>query len=354
MLAGAHILLTGATGRLGRHLAEELLRGGAELTLVVRASSPEAARDRVRMALPGSVRMQQVTALCGDVTEAGLGLAARERIRLHASIDVVIHAAATTSFSTPLDVARSVNVDATRNVLAFAERAPRLGSVVHVSTAFVAGKRTGRILESELEHDSGFQNGYQESKYEAELLVRRHRERLPVLVVRPSIVLDAIEPGAPQCRSGFRFALELVKKGLLPALPGSGSTPVDLVTERDVARAITRLLLLPGETDTYHVAGGERSPTLASIVEPFHDMRYLGVDQFAWQVSKWRHEKPRLAGLFDELERFIYELAYPKIFDTTRSEKALAGPVTMEDPLASLLDEGPAVAEPVQLGARTP
>ena len=83
--------------------------------------------------------------------------------------------------------------------------------------------------------------------------------------------------------------------------------------ERDVARAITRLLLLPTEVGTYHVAGGERSPTLASIVEPVSDVRYLGVDQFAWQVSKWRHEKPRLAGLFDELETFIYELAYPKI-----------------------------------------
>ena len=60
-------------------------------------------------------------------------------------------------------------------------------------------------------------------------------------------------------------------------------------------------------------------------------MRYLGIDQFAWQVSKWRHEKPRLAGLYDELECFIYELAYPKIFDTTCTEAVLGGPVVSED-----------------------
>jgi thioester reductase-like protein len=354
VLAGARILLTGATGRLGRCLAEELARSGSEIALVVRAGSPEAARDRARAALAGAVPLRQVTALCGDVTEPGLGLGVRERIRLRASLDVIVHAAATTNFSTPLDVARSVNVAATRNVLTFATRASRLTRLAHVSTAFVAGKRTGRILESDLEHDRGFQNGYQQSKYEAELLVRRYRELLPLVVFRPSIVLDAIEPSAPQRRSAFRFALELVKKGLLPALPGGGNTPVDLVMERDVARAITRLLLLPAEAGTYHVAGGERSPTLASIVEPFGDLRYLGVDQFAWQVSKWRHEKPRLAGLFDELECFIYELAYPKIFDTTCTEAALGGSVTMEDPLASLLDEGPAVGERVQLGARRP
>ncbi len=355
MLAGTRILLTGATGRLGRCLAGELARSGSELVLVVRASSPETARERVRAALPGDVGPPHVTALCGDVTEPGLGLGARERARLRASVDVVVHAAATTSFSAPLEKARSSNVAATQNILAFAERVPGLERIAHVSTAFVAGKRVGRIRESDLEHECGFQNAYQQSKYEAELLVRRYRDVLPVAVFRPSIVLDGIDPGAPQQqRSAFRFALELIKKGFLPALPGSGSTPVDLVTEGDAARAIAELLFQPGDAGTYHVAGGDRSPTLGSIVEPFRDVRYLGVDQFAWEVSKWRHEKPRFTGLYDELESFIYELAYPKIFDTSRTEAVLGGPVTTEDSLASLLGEGPAVAERARLGVHGP
>ena len=354
MLVGARILLSGATGRLGRCLAAELARGGSELVLVVRASSPEAARERVRLALPSDVNPRHVTALCGDVTEPGLGLGARERARLRTSLDLVVHAAATTSFSVALEMARSTNVEATRNVLAFAERVPGLGRIAHVSTAFVAGKRTGSVLEADLEHDYGFQNAYQQSKYEAELLVRLYRDVLPVAVFRPSIVLEGSDPGVPQQRSAFRFALELVKKGFLPALPGSGSTPVDLVTEGDAARAIANLLFQPGEAMTYHIAGGDRSPTLGSIVEPFRDVRYLGVEQFAWEVSKWRHEKPRFAGLYDELESFIYELAYPKVFDTTRTEAGLGGPVTSEDPLAALLGEGQAVAGRARLGARRP
>jgi thioester reductase-like protein len=345
VLTGVRVLVTGATGRLGRCVAAELARGGAELVLVVRARSPEAARERVRAELPATIDLGRVTALCGDVTQPALGLGMRERRRLRASVDVVLHAAASTSFTLPLDEARLANVEATRNVLAFAERAPRLWRLGHVSTAFVAGKRTGRVLESELEHDRGFQNTYQQSKNEAERLVQTRRERLPVVVYRPSIVLDG--PDAPG-RSAFRYAFEMVRRGLLPALPGSAATPVDLVTEGDAARAIARLLLSADDERTYHVAGGDRAPSLGDIVAPF-GVRFVEEEQFRWELSKWRHERPRLGPVYDELASFIFELAYPKIFDTTRVEVALGGPVTTEDSLAALVGEP--IPERARVGA---
>lgn len=352
MLAGARVLLTGATGRLGRRVAEELSRSGCELVLVVRASSPEAARERVRFELPVGIDPTRLDAVCGDVTDPKLGLSLRMRARLRSSIDIVLHAAATTSFSSPLEASRSTNVTATENVLSLAEQATRLTRFAHVSTAFVAGKRVGHILESDLEHDCGFQNAYQQSKYEAELLVRRYGDVLPVTIFRPSIVLDGVGPDGPQQRSAFRFALDLVKTGSLSALPGSPATPVDLVLESDAARAIVRLLAAGGDAGTYHVAGGARAPTIGAILEPFHDVRYLSVDQFAWEVSKWRHEAPRRSRLYDELESFIYELAYPKVFDTTRADVELGGPVTTVDPLATLLGEGPSVVRRALRGAR--
>jgi long-chain acyl-CoA synthetase len=283
-----------------------------------------------------------VTALCGDVTQAGLGLRIRERRRLRATLDVVLHAAATTSFTCPLEEARATNVAATRNVLAFAERAPRLWRVAYVSTAFVAGKRTGRILEGELEHDCGFQNTYQQSKHEAERLVRRQADRLPVVVYRPSIVLDG--PDAPG-RSAFRYAFELVRRGLLPAVPGTAATPVDLVTEEDAASAIARLLNAPDGSAAYHVAGGDRAPSLGDIVNPFA-VSFLGEEQFRWALSKWRHERPRLAPVYDELASFIFELAYPKVFDTTTVEAALGGPVPRSSSLASLFGGRAEAVEP--------
>lgn len=333
MLSGARVLLTGATGRLGRCIATELADAGCELVLVVRAPSPDAARERVAQALSPDVSLGRPTVVCGDVTEPWLGLGVRDRRRVRSIVDVIVHAAATTSFSLPLEAARSSNVTGTTNLLAFAERSPRLQRLVHVSTAFVAGRRTGRILEAELEHDRGFLNTYQQSKHEAELLVSSRRDRLPIAVFRPSVVLDG--PGSIQRRSAFRFAYELVRRGLMPALPGSSATPVDLVTEGDAARAIVRLLGAPGIDGTYHVAGGDRAPRLGEIVGPF-GVRYLGEEQFAWELSKWRHERPRLAPVYDELASFIYELAYPKIFDTSRCEAALGASVRSEDPVFAL------------------
>jgi long-chain acyl-CoA synthetase len=318
----------------------ELARAGCDLALVVRAGSREAAYERVRRALGYDVSARQLTVERADVAETGLGLGARERRRLRDSVDVVLHAAATTSFTEPLESARAANVVATLNVLAFAERAPRLARLAHVSTAFVAGRRTGRVLESELEHDCGFQNTYQQSKHEAEQLLRRYGH-VPIVVFRPSIVLDG--PGSLQRRSAFRFAYELVRRGLLPALPGSAATPVDLVTEDDAARAIVRLLFQPRAHGAYHVAGGERAPSLGDVVGGF-GVRFVSEEQFAWELTKWRHERPRLAPVFDELESFVFELAYPKIFDTTRAEAALGHPVTAANPLVSLLEAEPAHA----------
>ena len=297
MLDGARVLMTGATRRLGGPVAAELVAAGSDLVLIVRATSPRAARERARAALGTGVDLRHVTVFCGDVTQAALGLRSRERARLRASIDLVLHAAAATTFTSSLESARVANVLATANVLAFAERLPRLLRFAHVSTAFVAGKRVGRVLERDLEHGSAFHNGYQ-----------------------------------------------------LPAVPGTPATPVDLVTAGDVARAVARLLGARGASGAYHVAGGHRAPALSTVVGRF-GVRFVHEQQFAWEISKWRREKPRLRPVYDELESFIYDLAYAKIFDTSRVEAALGGPVVVEDPVASLFREDPAAARRRRLGA---
>lgn len=349
MIDGARVLLTGATGRLGGRLAGELVAAGCELVVVVRARSPQAARERIRAALQPHADPQRVVAVAGDVALPSLGLAPRDRSRLRASIEFVVHAAALTSFSAPLDEARAANVHATSNILAFAEGMPGLSLFAHLSTAFVAGKRIGRIREPELEHESGFQNTYQRSKYEAELAVRSRGDAIPVAVFRPSVVLDE-RAGSPNRQSAFRFAFELVRRRLLPAVPGKPDTPVDLVTERDAARAITRLLAAATQGETYHVTAGDHAPPLGAIVAGF-GVRFLEEDRFAWELSKWRRETPRLNAAYDELMCFICELAYPKIFDAANAEAALGGPVVVEDPIAALRGQEPARVRPQRLGA---
>jgi nucleoside-diphosphate-sugar epimerase len=331
----ARILLTGATGSFGRHLAAELQQRGCRLTLLVRARSQREAEERARAAV-GHLEPGRTRVFRADLEDGRLGLESKDRRRLSASVDVIVHAAAATSFSQELAAARRANVGATRNVLAFAAGIPGLSRLAYVSTAFVAGRSTGRILETLTEHDLGWINGYQQSKYEAERLVLQRGDAFPVVVLRPSIVLDPPRPGPISRRSGFRFALELVRRGLLPALPGSPGTLVDLVTETDAAQAAVSLLGLSEAGGVYHVAGGQRAPTLGQIVNPIRRVRYLEEERFRWELRRWQHATPRLADVYAELLSFIPELAYPKVFDTTRVEAALGRPVPQDDPLTVL------------------
>src|SRR6185312_6951808 len=147
-------------GSFGRELARELLLHDCEVFAVVRGESAVGARERLRTIVGASPKLHAVH---GDIA---LGI---PRIP---DVDAVLHGAASTAFGLPLAEARRTNVEATRNVLELASAVPGLTKLGYISTAFVAGRRTGRILESELQHDAGFVNSYEQSKYEAELLVR--------------------------------------------------------------------------------------------------------------------------------------------------------------------------------------
>src|SRR5439155_19750080 len=103
-------------------------------------------------------------------------------------VTAIVHAAANTRFDAPLPEARAANVDGTRHVLEFARRCPRLDRVVALSTTHVAGRRTGTILEDDLEHDAEFVNTYEATKYEAERELRAAMRDLPIAVARISTV----------------------------------------------------------------------------------------------------------------------------------------------------------------------
>jgi nucleoside-diphosphate-sugar epimerase len=113
----AQVLVTGATGLVGSGTIERLLsidRDVHVFALLHRPTAWPALAARLGLGAP------RVTAVCGDVTRDGLGLDAAARAAL-AGVRAVVHCAADTSFSTPLEAALAVNANGTRNVLALAE-----------------------------------------------------------------------------------------------------------------------------------------------------------------------------------------------------------------------------------------
>src|SRR5262245_8112570 len=172
------VLLTGATGSIGRPLLHALAARGVERIYALTHVDQLSAADPV------------VRPVSGDVTTgADLGLKTKDADEICSVITSIVHAAADTRFAAPIEVARAVNVEGTRNVLAFASRCHRLDRIIALSTTHVAGRRTGEVFERELEHDAGFVNAYEASKYEAELELRARAGNLPVSVCRLSTVI---------------------------------------------------------------------------------------------------------------------------------------------------------------------
>ena len=84
----------------------------------------------------------------GDITEPNLGLSEEEAERVAKDIDVLINSSGRVTFNPPLESALRTNVEGTKNVIAFAKRMKR-PALIHTSTCFVAGNRSGEVWEDE-------------------------------------------------------------------------------------------------------------------------------------------------------------------------------------------------------------
>ncbi len=273
--AAEAVLLTGATGFVGMAVLVRLLeQTDRDVVVLVRAASRSQADARLDAVL-GSVfdaperYRGRVRSVCGDLTAPGLGLGA-DREWIAEEVREIVHGAASVAFDLPLVESRSINVEGTRRVLELAEdcaaRGEGLRRMTYVSTAYVAGDRHGRAQETELDVGQGFRNGYEQSKLEAERLVWSRRERLPVTVVRPSIVVGERGTGWTTSFNVVYGPLRAFANGTYPVLPGRRDAVLDIVTVDHVADAILALAASPAAAGgTFHVVGGEQATTLGEL-----------------------------------------------------------------------------------------
>src|SRR5207253_692028 len=151
----------------------------------------------------------------------------------------LFHLAAIYDLAVARDVAMRVNVEGTRNVNSFARGVKNLRRYNYVSTCYVAGRRTGLILETELKHDAGFRNYYEETKYLAEMEVDALKRELPVTIHRPSVVCgDSLTGETAKYDGIYYLILYLLKAPRLLSLFNIGNrdvtlnlVPVDFVVE---------------------------------------------------------------------------------------------------------------------------
>ena len=325
------ILVTGATGVVGRALVEVLAaRSNADIiyALVHRGDIE---------ALP-----KAVIPLRGDIRSLTLALPPSEYEKVRQRTTLIIHAAADTRFSAPLNELRGINVEGTKNLLAFAAQCPKLRGVLALSTVHVAGKRTGTIEESALKHSAGFVNNYEQSKYESELVLREMMDNLPIAVVRLSTVLGNSVSGEVARIAAIHQGLRLYYHSLAPMIPGMPSSPVDLIANDYMASAIASLACEGfSKGRTFHLCAGQDFLTLEQLLEQTHEA-------FVTYRPSWRKRSIAMPAIVDlptfelfarsvddvgdhllrhsvnVIRHFAPQLWYPKTFDDTNCARALA------------------------------
>jgi nucleoside-diphosphate-sugar epimerase len=218
------VFLTGGTGLLGSHLAQELRTHGHEVVALHRKGADTLALEECECEL-----------VEGDIRDEATALAPLMRGCTH-----VVHGAALVYASGNWPKIRSVNVDGTRNVLT-AARLAGIGHAVHVSSVAVYGSAPGPVSE-QTATDAILAPGdlYARSKREAEEVARGIEEKrgFPVTVVRPAAVYGERDRlMAPAIR-------DLLKLPLVPLFgPARNSLPI--VYAGNVAIAV-RLTLEAG------------------------------------------------------------------------------------------------------------
>jgi long-chain acyl-CoA synthetase len=270
------VLLTGATGFVGMELLVRYLeRTDRRVYALVRGANDREVSARVRRTLvslfgANHPYSDRVVGVRGDITQPGLGLEER-RDELAEQVSEVMHGAASVSFELGLDASREINVEGTRRVLEFAERCERRGGLrrfSYISTAYVAGEHSGHFSEDELDVGQSFRNGYEQSKFDAESLVSRSRGRMPVTVLRPSIIVGERHSGWTSSFNVLYWPLRAFSRGAYVALPARRDAPVDVVSVDYVADAIFALSQArEAEGATFHLTAGATASTVGELVE---------------------------------------------------------------------------------------
>ncbi|HTE49373.1 MAG TPA: SDR family oxidoreductase [Kofleriaceae bacterium] len=238
------VLVTGFPAFSARRMALEILArdGEARVFLLARAKFADAARE-LAASLPPA-QGARIEVIEGDVCDMDLGLSGREYATLAGEITSIQHMAGIYYMGVDRATARRVNIDGTRGVIELAGDAARLRRLVHWSTAAVSGRRKGVILEEELDEGQSFHNVYEETKFEAEKLVRAAQRSLPITILRPGIVVGDSTTGEIDKLDGPYYLMVLLSTNLLQMrmqMPGKGTAPLHLVPIDFVTAAGYRL-----------------------------------------------------------------------------------------------------------------
>lgn len=326
---GIHFF-TGFPGFVATEIIQQLFKEGiTKQVYAVVLPSDLAKAKSMGAIIEGQYEGCQIVLFEGDITLPNLGLADEEVAIIVPKINVVWHLAAIYDFAVSREVGWKVNVHGTANVNEFASCVENLERYMYFSSACIAGKRKGTILEMELIRPTAFHNYYEETKFEAELLVDDLKLKLPITIIRPGIIYGHSKTGVTQKFDGIYFLLNAVeyfkRKLVIPQL-GSKHTLLQMVAVDYVAEASVRLCLLPEAAgETLHITGSQpytAAQIYQEIVKEMTGKKTFGTLPLG--IAKAMLEQSKLRKLMHVKSQTIDYLDYEGIFDTKDFDQLIA------------------------------
>lgn len=269
--ADKSILITGATGFLGKVLIEKLLRSCPDVKkiyVLVRHKKGNTPEQRIADLLNGPLFeplsqsnpdfKTKLVAIEGDLMLPDLGISAEDEKKLIDNVNVVFHSAATVRFDEPIKLAVKMNILGTKKVIDLCKKMSQLESFVHVSTAYANCNRTTvdeKVYEASVDPYNmidfaewipnelaeqitpsligTWPNTYTYTKAIAEsLVVKECQDKIPCSIVRPAIVGASYSQPVPGWIDNYNAAtgiLAAVGKGLKRTMYGNMQSKADII-----------------------------------------------------------------------------------------------------------------------------
>jgi pimeloyl-ACP methyl ester carboxylesterase/nucleoside-diphosphate-sugar epimerase len=328
------VLVTGATGFIGRWVVLELAAAGRPVAVLLRRASEQIGPLRAWVAARGG-EPGLIVPVEGDLTVAGLGFddATDEALR---AVRDVFSLAGRFEFGLGVDEARAANVDGPLHLARWAGTRADLRRLLHVSGYRV----NGQVAVDDLPLSGPARaalyerlGAYEASKLEgdAELRAEAARTGLPLTVINPSTVVGAAATGETTQFIGLAASLGDLWRGKLPLVPGNRRTFVPVVAVDHLARVMVALAERDDPAGAAYWVLHDDTPPLVDLVE--EAARHLGVRRPRGTIPSGlvRRLPARLTGADPETLSFLSEDRYPTgSYRQLLDELELAEPPTVE------------------------
>jgi nucleoside-diphosphate-sugar epimerase len=292
------------------------------------------ARDRAA-SLGDRVRLAE-----GDITVRGFAMA---DTRLAEEVTEVFHLAAIYDLAVSREAGMRVNVEGTRNVLAFAEQCPNLRRFHYVSTCYVSGAWPGVFTEQDLDVGQRFNNYYEETKFLAEMDVQAAMGNgLPATIYRPAIVVGDSRTGETQKFDGPYFVIRwILRQPRLAVLPMVGPTRqvrLNVVPRDFIAEAIPFLAALDRSKGKVYQLADPRPATIHEMIELIGQASGRKIVRIPLTRGLARFAIERIPGV-DRLLQIpsvlVDYLVHPTTYDTSNTLADLRGTEIAVPPFSS-------------------